>query len=392
METGFADAFALAEKILEALVWGGEPGIVLSIDIGNSLFDLLAASTAGSAGCDLVRSPSLLRYRAHLSSLGARTKVASVLAEPVVFGRIDGFVLPSEEREPLEGYGSRREPFATRSIDSWMMDRAPLRLAQLGDPDMVEDHLAGAAKTIARDRPVLTLYPAHQDRAALLSRLELLGYRTFNLAAQTPRVDEFEPAVDFGWIAVPEERATSVAAAAAAHFEQSNISGQELLKFDADCAALPRQRRSHAVFGLPPGASIPASRVFAIDDVIGVNDLYSLETEGSHSWRWLGPGPSSLIAVPCPLPGPYRIQVGVLGCQLENGLADCRIIAEGREVKISGSKSAPGSMAFACQLRSVDYAGYMEVNIVSAGRALSAGKDPRTLRLSIQSISVSQAQ
>jgi len=390
--SGFTSAFARADRAIGSLLESGGPGLILSIDIGDSLFDFIASNAATSDGFSFLRSPSLIRYRSRLCGLGPLPKPAAVIDEPVLFGRIDGHMRITDRNDPLESYGPQVSEVATRCIDSWAAGRPSLQFVHFGDPDLILDQIAGARETIARDRPIATLYPAHQSRAGLLSLLGSLGYEAFDLSCRRVSADRCDPATDFGWIAVPEEKHAAIAAVAIdPHSGEGDLRATPW-KLVADRAALPRQRRSRAVFGLSASGALPQAKTIHAGDIVCITDCYPLETEGSHIWRWLGPRPRSRIAVPCPLPGVYRTELAVLACQVENGASDCRIIVEGREVKASTSASMPGTIEFVGHLDAANYAGYMEVDIVSMGQLVPAGNDPRTLRLSLQSITVSQWQ
>jgi hypothetical protein len=389
----FLNAFALADRVIGSVFEYADPGMVLSIDIGESLFDFIISNAAALAGHDFVSSPSLLRYRSRLLGLGLPLKPSSVITEPVVFGRIDGHIKISDGNDPLESYGSCHDEIAIRSIDSWLTGRPGLRLVHFGDPELALDQMAGAREAIARDRPILTLYPARQSRRVLESVLESLGYQAFNLGAEPVHSHENAHGVGFGWIALPNERRTGLGLAEAT---ESHARGEDFAvapwHLSAGHDPLPRQRRSHAIFGLSASGELPMARTIGAADIIAVNDCYPAESEDCHSWRWLGPSARSRVAVPVPLPGVYRTELSVLGLRTDGGLSDCRIIVDGREVRTSASKSPPGTIEFDCHVEPMNYSGYMEIDIVSPGVPQIATDDSRILRLSIQSITVSRLQ
>ncbi|HTU32801.1 MAG TPA: hypothetical protein VMF66_03250 [Candidatus Acidoferrum sp.] len=390
MKFGFESAFGLADIILEALLRNDNPGLVLSIDIGGSFFDVVATNAAEAVGWEIVRSPTFLSWRAYLESMPKQMRAANVIAEPEFFGRVDGFLRSSGPADPIASDETGREPVPTRSIDGWMAGRPPLRLIHLGDTELNADLLAGATATIVRDRPVLTLYSARQDRAALLSRLDSLGYQTLDLTARPVQAEKDKTFEEFGWIAVPREKQTIIQEATATIHERLSSSSVWELEHDAGLPALPRQRRARSIFGLPLSAFMALGKSIPAKDIISISDVYPLESENGHSWRWLGPRPCSRVALPCPAPGRYNIELEILGSQLENKLADCRVIVEGREVVATASDSLPGGIAFVGQAEAADYAGYLEVAVVSAGKVLPpARNEPRTLRISVRSIQVS---
>jgi hypothetical protein len=269
-----------------------------------------------------------------------------------------------------------------------------LRLIHFGDPELVTDQLHGALETLARDRPTLTLYTARQQRAELVALLESFRYQVFNLSGEPANFSEPNPSVDFGWIAVPEEWQDEVVAAAAEQAMRTPSSIPSLWEREVSRSALPRLRRSAAVFGLGLAASrpLPLDRIIPAADILCLNDCYPLETAGHHSWRWLGPRPRTRIAVPCPLPGTYRIGLHITGCKLENGLADSRVLAEGREVRTEISDPLPGDLSFAANVEPDNYVGYIEIDVVSVGTLVPVIGDQRMLRMSLESIAVSPWQ
>lgn len=384
---------AVTGKIVETLLERRGPGLVVSVDIGGSLFDLIAANAAEAARCKFVRSHSLLRHQAFVGAMGPQVRVATVLAQPVVFGRIDGWLRVVDGNDPCESYHRRSERIVTRTIDSWSAGRAPIRLLHLGDPDLAIDQLQGASQTIARDRPILTLYTARLEQRKVLALLEFFGYGAFNLSGKSAVTAAPDPLADFGLIAVPIELQEDVSAVAARSISVPDQRPSPW-EIDVDRNALPRQRRSAGLFHLLSSASRPLvlERAIPTEDIVCLNDSYPLETAGEHSWRWLGPRPRTRIAVPCPLPCPYTVRLNVIGCKLKNGLADCRVVVEGREVRTDASNSSPGHLSFAASVEPENYAGYMEVDIISAGTLVSTPGDPRTLRMCLESIVVSAWQ
>lgn len=391
MTRSFANVFALADAAVGSLLQTEGSGLVLSIDIGDSCFEVVASNMAESMGFDFVRSPSLLRLRSQTVRRNASPESSDAELLPFAFGLVDGRLRAPDWDEPLDRYTPWLQVVATRSIDRWMTGRAPLRFAHFGDPGMAHDQISGASNTIARDQPILTLYIADWNRDRIRQLLYSLGYQPFDLTVESTETHGDEPASGFAWIAVPAHRKADLVSILEQTHRIPEIK-RPPWQLEADRMALSRQRRSAAMFDLSAHPPIPPVRRIEADEIIGLSDCYPLEREAAHSWRWLGPRTSSRVAVPCPLPGAYEIELSVLGSQLENGIADCRIIVEGREVIPSISNSLPGSVTFAGHADSANFAGYMEISVVNPGKARSAGLDPRTLRACLESITVSHWQ
>jgi hypothetical protein len=383
-------AYTVPAKIIESLLECREPGLVVSVDVGGSLFDVIAENAAKVANCKFVSSHSLLRHKAMLGDVGGQLRVATVLAEPVMFGRVDGWLRDGDAGDPFDSYSPRCDKVATQAIDSWSADRPPIRLLHLGDPDLAIDQLLGARQTIRRDRPILTFYTTRLEKPKVLGVLEALDYSVFNLSGKLAKTADPNPVTDFGWIVVPAELQDDVSAAVA-QAVNARDHGPSAWDIEMDRCALPRQRRSAGIFGLLSGASrpLPLERMISSEEILCLNDSYPLESAGDHSWRWLGPRPRTRLAVPCPLPCPFVIKLNVTGCKLKGGLAECRVIVEGREVLAEASDSSAGLLTFAASVEPENYAGYIEVDVVSAGALLPAPGDPRTLRLCLESIAVS---
>lgn len=379
MRTNSARAFALADLIVRTALQSEKRGLILSIDVGGSFFDLIASNAADSLGFELVQSRTRLWRNAYRAGLPAMTSSARVVSEPVSFGRVDGSMHVSEARSPYNFDGLAHERAPTRSIDGWSGGRLPFSLIHFGDQELTQDQIVGAFTTITTDRPVLTFYPARGDRRGLLRSIDALGYRVFDLAGRTAAADCTEAETDFGWIALPEDKVGIVENCASRQLDESDLSG----------SSMPRQWRLRDALGLPANALIVKKMQIPAKDIIGVSDVYPLENEGTHSWRWLGPRPRSRIAIPCPLPGLYKIELEITGCHLETGLAGSRILAEGREVQAEISDAIPAKIAFVGQLPASGYAGYMEVDIVNGGTTRATKSDSRTLRICVQSVNIS---
>jgi hypothetical protein len=386
----YLSVHGIADQAINAWLASRSPGLALSIDIGRSFFDFSADNSSRAFGHRFLRYPTLLRHRSHRRSQSLPVKPVNVLSEPILFARTDGFVRSAADEEITESYGPRIEEVATRSIDSWIVGRPDLRLLHLGDPQLALDQLRGAAETLARDRPLLTIYPANLDRNALESALRHHGYRTFDLAGQPVLSDALSSELGFGWIAVPLEfdatHLFEAAQASAAGLRRSAL--QQAMSRNA----LPRQRRSSSLFGLSGGSTLPLTYSLDANGLVAEHDCYPIETDGTHAWRWLGPRPRARLAVPCPIPGPYRFQLSILDCHLNDGLASCRIIAGGQETMFTVEGERSGVIRFMAYAPADSFAGYIEVDVVTLGSVTSVGSDRRTLRLSIQSVTVSPWQ
>jgi hypothetical protein len=382
-ERNHARAYLLADRIVGALLDSEAEGIVLSIDIGGSLFDVAAKNAARASRHRYVGFPTLVRYRSQQRGRSDQPRAADIASEQVLFGRVDGFAREDDEDAIFEIYGPQREEFPTRSIDSWTKGRPSLRLIHFGDPRLALDQLAGAAKTIVRDRPVVTFYTAGLDAESLSSVLHNFGYGILNLEGE----EAGEGSVaDFGWIAVPLERKTEteVLVSQRAAIDSEFTPWHEIAERNAPL----RQQRSRSVFGIP--ANSPALlRKLAASDIIVDDDCYPVESDGLNSWRWLGPRPRTRLHLPCTLPGIYQVEIVVIASHLRSGLGGCRILVEGREIRAAIHGTDHGTIRFVGQLEARTYNGAMVVDIVSPGTALPAGGDPRALRLNVQSVEVS---
>lgn len=383
----FISTYLRADKIVGALLAAVPGGLVLSFDIGGSLFDTIARRAAASSSQQFLGQPSLLRHRSQLRGRRTIPGPLDIIADPVLFGRIDGFIRIADESKTFEAYGSRFEEVAIRSLDSWTAGRPTLRHIHFGDPELALDQMAGATELFARDRPTATLYTSGMDRPALLSLLERSGYAALDLNADEVHNDEPDVSADFGWIAYPLERQPEVQSLVSelAYGDVAQFSEWEDIR---ERNAIKRQRSSGAVFGLRTNAPRMNHRIAAAD-IIAEDDCYPLESDSANSWRWLGPRARTRLSLPCAFPGMYRVEVAVLSNHLSNGLAGCRVLVEGAEVEVTTRGTDTGTIQFIGQLDAHGYVGYMTVDIVSCGEVASVSSDPRVLRLSIQSIAIS---
>jgi len=387
LETSHVNAYLLADRVVGALLDSDPEGVIVSIDIGGSFFDTIARNAARASLHRFAGSPSLTRYRSLLLGRNAHPSPADIVEGPVVFGRVDGLMQSVDFGEPFETYGPHFEAFPTRSIDSWAADRPGLRLIHFGDPVLTLDQMAGATHSLLKDRPIATFYTPGLDAQTLLSRLERFGYRAVNLAGDSAQPGASNVLADFGWIAVPQERYAEALSAISGRANGSVTSlarWQNVMEINAPL----RLQRSRSVFGLP--ASVPPLiRKFTASEIVVEDDCYPLESDSINSWRWLGPRPRTRIALPCALPGDYQVEIVIIASHLANGLAECRVLVEGREVSKTVHGVDQGTIAFAGQLDARNYAGSMAIDIVSPGAVSAVGADPRTLRLNIQAIAVS---
>ncbi len=313
-------------------------------------------------------------------------KPSDIIDEPALFGRIDGVTRIHRQDAVLETYEPRAEEFVTRSIDSWASVRPSVRFIHFGDPQMTLDQLDGAMKTLERDRPIVSLYPAGLPRRSVLNTLEGLSYQVVDVGLNPVRQGPTNSRFDFGWIAIPAERQDEVKTAIPQDALANSLQfseEQEIIERNS----VARQHRSRAVFGLPPNA-VQLFRNFSATEVMVEDDCYPAESDGVNWWRWLGPRPRTRFMLPCLLPGLYQGEFVVLASHLRSGLGSCRILAEGREVRTAISGIDSGGVRFLGQLQPQDYAGYMSVDIISPGTVTSIPNEPRTLRLSVQSVSL----
>lgn len=386
----FTRVYAHAARAIRTVLEGEPPGLVLSIDVGGSFFDCIALDIAGAMGHRFVQAPSLARYRSRIFDYRMPLKPADIVDEPVLFGRVDGWMHVSDDAGAAKAYCPGGPAVATRSVDRWMIGREPLRLVHFGDTAGQMDHVAGAAETIQRDRPVLTFYPpSGPERSQLLSQMENCNYRVLNIGGDTIDVQRAKRALDFGWIAVPaEKQAAAAAGTAELNGGDADVDSAMFSKHELARHAVARQFRSSAVFGLNEVGPPELRRSVPAEDAIVGNDCYPVESDGDLTWRWLGPRPRSRIAVSCPFPGTWRFEVAVLSCRTPEGIGGCRVLVEGQQVSTSCQGSDKGTIAFIGHLAPSGYRGYAEIDFVNAGFPPPAGADPRVLRMNVSSIQV----
>jgi hypothetical protein len=387
LEKNHANAYAIADRIIGAWLSSESPGLVLSIDIGGSLFDAVARNVARATLHQFAESPSLVLYRSRLHNAGPQPRPSDIIDLPLLFGRVDGLMRIENRAETFESYSPQIDEISTHSIDSWAAGRPPLRHIHFGDPQLTVDQLAGASQSFEHDRPLATFYTSGLDKKNLLSHLKGLDYRAFDLSAAEVLTGDSHASTDFGWIAFPSEKHPDIQPVLS---DLTNGSvplyseWQEVMERNAPA----RQQRSRSIFGLPASAP-PLDRVLLANDFIIEDDCYPLESDGIAAWRWLGPRSRTRLFLPCTLPGIYQVQITVIASHLQSGLGGCRILIEGREVQSTFSGVDQGTIAFIGQLESRGYTGSMSVDVVSPGSVSPAGADPRVLRLNMQSITVS---
>lgn len=380
----FLDTYDRVSRVVGMLLNESGSGIALSIDVGGSFFDLIASNAAGAAGQEFVQAPSLLRYRSQLWDNRFTSRASDILAEPVMFGRADGKLQTIDEAGVLRGYVMSGGDVSTRSLDSWIVGRAPLRFIHFGDTSHALDQIEGARGTLARDRPIVTTYPTSSSKSELLSAFATLGYVGYNLELRPLTQESIGNRSDFGWIFLPDEVCGVVDDLS---FTGDDATGPE--RRVLDLYATVRQRRSVELFGIHTVEPPQLGRTIPISDIVCCNDCYRVESDGTLSWRWLGPRPRSRIAVPCAFPGAYAFELDVFKCRMKDGLQDCRIFVEGRETSTSVEGVERGKIRFAGYLDAEQYEGFVSIDIISPGTLPYIGSDRRILRTSISSIAAS---
>ncbi|MGD0193149.1 MAG: hypothetical protein ABSD74_20630 [Rhizomicrobium sp.] len=380
-------AFLIADHVIGALLNATTPGLVVSIDVGGSLFDTVARTAAKSSFHEFAEIPSLARHRSQRFGRTVPLKPSDVIEEAALFGRTDGKTQRINPDIIFETYGSATEQISTCSIDGWIAGRSPARYIHFGDPELTIDQLAGASETLRRDRPIATFYAAGTDRRALLSQIERHAYTTFNLGMQPVEPGPPQSESDFGWIAVPSERSGEAIAATPREARVGIAQFSEWHELIERNSTM-RQHSSRAVFGFPPNTP-QLLHTYSASEIIVEDDCYPAESDGTSSWRWFGPRPRTRVSLPCLLPGIYQLEITVIACHLRSGIAACRVLVDGREVRATVQGTEAGSIRFLGQVKPEDYAGFLCIDVVSPGTVSMIGADPRTLRLSVQSISVS---
>lgn len=385
-EFHFGELCARAARIFGVVLDSQPAGTILSIDIGGSFLDRLAWSAAIAFGCEFASFPSLMRHRARRWDYRHPLKPVDVAKELVMFARCDGWLQSFDESGVWKNYSLESGSIAVRSVDSWCVGRPPLRLIHFGDVPLVADQLRGAEVALARDRPLVTLYPplAPATRVTVWSLLDQAGYRVLDLKGRQVR----DPAKSgsWGWIAISREARESLAGDLFGDDddEQASWGVEQMENTDVPL----RQRRSGEIFGLGRIAPPQLACTIPVSEIVCVNDCYPMETDGKSSWRWLGPHSRSRVAVPCAFPGTYRFDVAVINCRCPGGLAACRVLVNGREVAVAAQGEERGRLGFVGRLDASDYAGYAEIDFVNREGPPSAGSDPRTLRINIGTIGI----
>jgi hypothetical protein len=379
-DTAFREGFTRAARAIAEWLRQRESGLVFSIDIGGSAFDAIVSSAATLSNNEFVAAPSRLRHRAVLIDRGQSINTSDVFA---MFGKHDGHLEAAEESD----YWDNEAVSQTRSIDSWLEGRSRPNLIHLGDPELLIDHIEGATSVLEAQRPLVTLYPVGQDRTKLLSLLAALKYTVVDLSLQTVCNDGALSPADFGWIALPDEREGSCVLNRQV---EDRLFGAAAISSSLEYSeALPRLRRSGAVFNLGVSEVPRLKYKVSAAEIVCCSDCYPVEGDGEKLWRWLGPRPHSRIAVPCPLPGSYFIELAAIGASAAERLSECRVLAEGKEVRTSTTKVAEGKLNFVAHLDWSKYAGYLEIGLINLGCRRPTGNDPRTLRLCVDSVAVS---
>lgn len=381
-QLAWLDDYSRAALAVESLIRaGGGPGLLLSVDIGGSCFDRIASAAAESTGNPVERIPSLICYRSMMNHHGTGVDAS----EDATFGRVDGRLESFSDRGLLDSYALESYCLRTQRIDSWARGRPNLLLLHLGDSELLGEQLMGAVGVLAKDRPLVTLYPAGQDRAWLISFFGDLRYRAFDVQMQPVHHDDDNHVSDFGWILVPDEQCSAMTESSTTdsgrrRSDRALFSGHEFL---------PRQRRTTEVFGSKPNHLPDLAFRLSATEIVACSGCYPVERNGDDSWCWLGPIPRSRLAIPCPLPGRYRIGINAIGSSVQERLAACRVLVGGREVPTSLARRQEGFIEFPAHLDSAGYRGYLEIDLVTPGFRPPVGSDRRFLRLCIASIGVS---
>lgn len=402
-------SYAVTDRILGQLLASEPGGLVLSIDIGGSFFDSIVRSQASVLGYRFAGFPSLLKYRSTLRVRGRRERTQDVLAVPVMFGKADGLLRIIDDNEGLEGYSYRHFEVETRSIDAWCAGRPTIRLIHFGDPELAFDQILGAAKTLALQRPILTLYTTGLEANALIPFLNQSRYDVFDLRARPvhpavknrrfpwtamltrlgyDQMDTKNPS--FGWIAIPNERAQEFVAcwrrASASPIAEITPIQTALLH-----SVPSRQLRSLSVFNLP--AKVPTLyRSVRADEILASENCSPPDGEGDHSSLLCGPTPRTRLFVPCAVPGFFEGEILVEGVPAKADRPECRVLAEGRESLFPLQNSDLGILRFAAELEPSNYAGYLTLDIVETGLAPPAGSPSRARRMRIRSVALRPCQ
>jgi hypothetical protein len=258
---------------------------------------------------------------------------------------------------------------------------------------MLIDQLHGASEALARDRPLVTLYPGFQDASVLSKAISELGYQAIDLQSDLRLAQTGSPDLNFAWLLIPREmNKDSLLELSPASDVAMDISTSSFGWNAMDRSATPRQRRSSDLFHLTATPLPDLSRSLGMAQIASSNDCYPLESDGTSSWRWLGPRPRARLAVPCPFPGTYRFEVAVLSTRVPDGLGSCRVLVEGREVPTTAHGNDRGKIEFVGHLNAAGYRGYVELDLINPGSPAPAGSDPRTLRMSVGAVSMAPYQ
>ena len=378
-EVIFREAYARAARAMAEWLRQRTPGLVFSIDVGGSTFDSILSSAATFSNNEFVPASSLLRHRALMLDRARSINASDV---SIVFGKHDGYMRANEGSD----YWTNGAVHRTRSIGSWLEGRARANVIHLGDSELLFDHIEGAASVLESQRPIVTLYPAGQDRTKLLSLLSGFRYTVVDLNLRPVRSTAASSPADFGWMALPDEQEGS---------RIPDVVG-DVQSFDGPAAsthvdygeALPRQRRSSTVFNIGVSELPRLTRTFSASEILCSNGCYSMEGDEKF-WRWFGPSPDSRVVLPCPLPGSYQVEITAIGASVAERLALCRVLVEGREARTSTNRVAEGKLEFVAHLDWVKYTGHIEVTLITFGCRPPTDSDPRTLRLCVESMALS---
>lgn len=381
-DMGFQEGYARCARAIAGWLRRRPKGLVLSIDIGGSVFDSIALNAATFSDNEFVPAPSFMRHRARM--LDARQSIRSSDAS-IVFARYDGCM----KMNAADDYWDDDDPdWQVRSIDSWLGGRSRTNMIHFGDSELLFEQILGAASVLTSQRPLITLYPGRQNRHEILSLFSQLGYAVLNFGLEPADDGNTASPMDFGWIALPRESGSSSSTETSIHFAVGCIIHNQFAYGEAS----PRQRRSSEVFSLGVNATPELAYAVGASEMICRSNCYPVEGDGEKFWRWLGPRPHSRIAIPARLPGSYVIELTAIGSSAPERLADCRVLVDGREVQKSTGKASEGKLNFVAHLDWANYTGSMELDLIIFSCRQPHAGDPRTLRVCVASIAVRPCQ
>ena len=377
-DMGFQEGYARCARAVAGWLRRRPKGLVLSIDIGGSVFDSIALNAATFSNNEFLAAPSFIRHRARMAD--ARQSIRSSDAS-IVFARFDGCM----KINATDDYWDDDDlEWQVRSIDSWLGGRGETNMIHFGDCELLFEQIHGAASVLTSQRPLITLYPGRQNRHEILSLVSQLDYSVVNLGLEPVHDADIASPMDFGWIALPGESCSSSSAEAVVQFGEGCTIDDQFAYSEAS----PRQRRSSEVFNLGVNAAPQLTYTVGASEMICRSNGYPVESDGEKSWRWLGPRSQSRIVIPARLPGSYIVELAAIGSSAPERLADCRVLVNGREVQKSTNKLSEGKLNFVAHVDWASYTGSMELDLIIFSCRPPHPNDPRTLRICVASIGV----